>query len=232
LVVESVGSNQALNWAALTGLSQKQTAGPWRLMLLSCWYGLCFARCRMSTQAQFDARPEPRLLWPIGRGLTRGSKLASASMVLAVWVFAAMFLPVSVHSGIAAENQPSRFEAAQPGVLLGYLLAMGTVSASADSLWSAGHSIATESVSPLLRADAQKCNALFSSATEPNELASPSSLLIPPKTIASRFSYLSWARVHTGFGQFFESVTPRISRTNGAGTESPHWFYLKMSFRF
>src|SRR5437899_2808274 len=108
----------------------------------------------MSTQAQFDTRPERRLLWPIGRGLTSGSKRASASMVLAGWVFAAVFLPESVRSGVAAESQASRFETAEPGVLVGYLLAMGTV--SADSLWSAGHSTVTESVSPLLRADAQK----------------------------------------------------------------------------
>jgi hypothetical protein len=55
-------------------------------------------------------------------------------------------------------------------------------------------------------------------------------LLGPPRT-SSRFSYLSWARLHTGFGQFYESDTLRVSRTNGAGFDKPHWLFLKFSFR-
>src|SRR5439155_6332045 len=60
--------------------------------------------------------------------------------------------------------------------------------------------------------------------------ADSSFLFAAPKT-ASRFSYFSWAKLHTGFGQFCQDDIPRVSRTNGAGFDKPHWLFLKFSFR-
>ncbi len=51
--------------------------------------------------------------------------------------------------------------------------------------------------------------------------------------LASRFSYRSWAGLHSGYGQIFNSPdTIGRSRTNGAGIDDPSCLYLKMSLNF
>jgi len=52
------------------------------------------------------------------------------------------------------------------------------------------------------------------------------------KRLPSRFAYDSWAKLQTGYGEFFPGDTIGRVRKNGVGIEAPHWFYLKMSLWF
>jgi len=63
------------------------------------------------------------------------------------------------------------------------------------------------------------------------ELDSFQALRLGPQRISSLLGYLSRVSVYTGFGEFYHNEPLHLSRNNGAGIETPHWFYLKVSFR-
>jgi hypothetical protein len=61
----------------------------------------------------------------------------------------------------------------------------------------------------------------------------PSVALLRQKPPVHRsYSYDSWGIFQAGFGQLFADNVITHYQTNGAGIEEPHWFYLKMNFRF
>ena len=59
------------------------------------------------------------------------------------------------------------------------------------------------------------------------------SVMLLRTRLPTRFSYASWAGLHSGYGQIFSSPdTIGRSRINGAGLNDPACLYLKMSFNF
>ena len=64
-------------------------------------------------------------------------------------------------------------------------------------------------------------------------LFGPGSLMLLQTRLPTRFSYRSWAGLHSGYGQIFSSPdTIGRSRVNGAGVDDPACLYLKVSFNF
>jgi len=53
------------------------------------------------------------------------------------------------------------------------------------------------------------------------------------KRMSSHYNYSSWARVDSGYGQYFNGADP-IGRTctSGAGVRDLDWLYVKMTFSF
>jgi len=61
----------------------------------------------------------------------------------------------------------------------------------------------------------------------------PSVALLRQKPPVQRsYSYDSWGIFQAGFGQLFVDNVITHYQSNGAGIEEPHWFYLKINFRF
>jgi hypothetical protein len=141
---------------------------------------------------------------------------------------AAAFSLAAISSALAAETPALLLEIASPAPVLAY--ASLSTAPTMASLWLSAGSTATDGLLDL-RAAERQTSSLLRWQTEPGDLAFPSSLLVAPPKIDSRFSYLSWAALHTGVGEYFLSDTlPRL-RTNGAGIQNPRWFFLKLSFR-
>ena len=63
------------------------------------------------------------------------------------------------------------------------------------------------------------------------EMDARDSLRLAPPKLTSLLSYLSHVSLFTGFGEFYPNEPLHLSRNNGVGMETPHWFYLKISFR-
>ena|SRR5258707_13924179 len=53
------------------------------------------------------------------------------------------------------------------------------------------------------------------------------------RKMSSHYNYSSWARVDSGYGQWFNGADPiGRTRTGGAGVRDPDWFYVKMTVSF
>ena len=53
------------------------------------------------------------------------------------------------------------------------------------------------------------------------------------KRMSTHYNYSSWARVDSGYGQWFNGADPiGRTRTGGVGARDPDWLYVKMSFSF
>ena len=66
-----------------------------------------------------------------------------------------------------------------------------------------------------------------------NGLLSGRSLVLFKRRMPSRYSYGSWAKINSGYGQFFSGRdTLGRSRINGVGVNDPDYFYLKMTLSF
>ena len=184
----------------------------------------------MIAQAPSDARAEMQLAKPTVRSLPRGRRFFVHSAGLAVWVLAGALLPATSGFAGGVQDPMPGWETAESGNLPEYVSSRMPI--APVNLWLAGRSVASEAGDSLLRADAEQMWDSLSNRDDENDLFSRNSWLQTPTRIASRFNYLSWAMLHTGFGQFFEHDSPKYSRTNGAGVDHPRWVYLKMSFRF
>src|SRR5262249_33292953 len=135
----------------------------------------------------------------------------------------------ALSSTLAAETPALLLQIASPAPVLAY--ASLSSAPTMTSLWLSAGSTATYGLLDL-RAQERQRSSLLRWQTEPDDLAFPSCLLVAPTPkIDSRLSYLTWAAVHSGVGEYFLSDTfPRL-RSNGAGVQNPRYFFFKLSFR-
>ena len=104
-------------------------------------------------------------------------------------------------------------------------------SSGSSTLWFITRSQAKESseLSGLIRET--EAASLLRWHAEQLELDARDSLRLAPPKLTSALGYLSRMSLFTGFGEFYPNEPLHLSRNNGVGMATPHWFYLKVSFR-
>jgi len=163
------------------------------------------------------------------RGFPSRGKAIACSAGRAVRLCAASVLLAAFGSAFGAESPMLLLEAASPAPVLAYT-SLSTAPAMA-SLWLSASPTTTESLLDWRAQERQSSSSLLRWQTEPSDLKFRDSLLVGQPKIDSRLSYLAWAAVHTGVGEYFLSDTfPRL-RSNGVGVQNPRWFFVKMSFK-
>jgi len=180
----------------------------------------------MSLKTKANAQAGTPQRRPGAQGSADGTGLTGLVSALCV---AAISL-ATLGSAVAAETPVLLLEAASPAPILAYT-SLATAPTMA-SLWlSAGSTPAEAGLLGYYAEERQSSSLLLRWQTEPGDLTFQHSLLVAPVRVESRFSYLAWAALHTGFGEYWlTDGFPRL-RTNGAGAQNPRSFFVKLSFR-
>ncbi len=155
-----------------------------------------------------------------------------------------LFIAIACGS-MSAEEQPLRLLQPAQTMLLAYYVAAPIAAdatlnlSSASALSSASSmtssSLTSEEVRPteqFQEAEERLLNLSLWTSIEPISSSEGSSLVLLTRRMPSRYSYSSWARLHTGYGQFFKGDTMGRFMTSGAGFEEPNWLYVKMSLKW
>jgi hypothetical protein len=75
--------------------------------------------------------------------------------------------------------------------------------------------------------------AKLSRASRHNSILEGDEVVLFRKKMTSHYNYPSWARLDSGYGQWFNGADPiGRTRTGGVGVRDPDWLYVKMTFSF
>src|SRR5260370_41243976 len=111
------------------------------------------------------------------------------------------------------------------------LLAHAPVSPAQLSLSPAPNPSLPSLDEPVQIAYGRRVQAIFRSSAQKSSV--DDDLVLYRTKVPTRFTYESWAKIETGYGQYLAGED-KIGRwrTSGAGIEDPDWVYLKLSFKF
>ena len=107
----------------------------------------------------------------------------------------------------------------------------GSQSSGGSALWFIARSQPSEASELSAMVQETETAAVLRWHAEQVEVDSFQALRLGPQKISSLLGYVSRFSVYTGFGEFYQNEPLHLTRNNGAGTENPRWFYLKVSFR-
>ena len=136
--------------------------------------------------------------------------------------------PLLAYMPMAARSQLDRPEFAESATLSEPIPASFTVPARSAFATSLMLSLGEETAAPI---DERRFASLFRELPSQTGLFSGNSLVLFRQKLPSRYNYDRWAKVNSGYGQFFRGADPiGRSRTNGVGVQDEGWLYVKMSF--